>query len=82
MAETQFTFCLRQKHHGDTETDRVRVKKKRKKERLKEKEAGDAKKIKKILLRVKRWRGGHGKREEGWEGRKWGRASTNEECSR
>lgn len=38
-------------------------------ERLKENEADDAKKIKKILLRVKRWRGGHGKREKGGAGR-------------
>lgn len=38
MAETQFTFCLRQKHHGDTETDRVRVKKKEK--RKTEREGG------------------------------------------
>lgn len=51
-------------------------------ERLKEKEADDAKKIKEILLRVKRWKGGHGKREKGRAGTKWRRASINEECGR
>ncbi len=51
-------------------------------ERLKEREADDAKKIKTILLRVKRWRGGHGKREKGGAGRQRRRASTNEECGR
>lgn len=51
-------------------------------ERLKEKEADDAKKIKKILLRVKGWRGGHGKKEKGRAWRKWKRGSTNEECGR
>lgn len=46
---------------------------------MNEKEANE---IKKILLRVKRWRGGHGKREEGQAGRRWRSASRNEECDR
>lgn len=82
--QKEFTFYLRLKKDATEAcwrcSDRMsESKKKRVIERLKE-EADDTKKIKKILLRVKRWRGGHGKRETGRAGRQWRRASTNEAC--